>query len=208
MNLHESILTPAQMRVLRALGPFARDAGFYLAGGTAIALRLGHRRSDDFDWFRPKFERPDALIFEIKALGLVLQQPQIEAGTLIGRVDGVKVSFFEYSYPLLDPVDSSPDYGIDLASLKDLGAMKLLAIAQRGSRKDFVDVHELLRQGSKLADMLLDFRTKFQADSVSVLRGLSYFDDAETEPMPEMLNASDWSAVRGDVTRAVREVTS
>jgi hypothetical protein len=207
VNLQESILTFAQMRVLRALGSFVRDAGFYLAGGTAIALRCGHRRSDDFDWFRPKFERPDALISEIKALGLVLKDPQIDTGTLIGRVDGVKVSFFEYSYPLLDPVDSSPDYGIDLASLRDLGAMKLLAIAQRGSRKDFVDVHELLRQGRTLIDMLQDFRAKFQTDPVSVLRGLTYFDDAELEPMPEMLGTTDWSHIRGVIQTAVREAT-
>lgn len=208
MSFHESILTPAQVVVLRALGPLAKSSGFYLAGGTAVALRFGHRRSVDFDWFAPTFERPDALVAEIKTHGLLLEGAQVDAGTINGRIDGVKISFFEYRYPLLDPLESWPDYGIDVASLRDLGAMKLLAIAQRGSRKDFVDVQELLRQGGTLADMLQDFRAKFQADSISVLRGLTYFDDAEAEPMPEMLNATDWSAVRRDVTRAVREVTS
>lgn len=208
MSFHESILTPAQVVVLRALGPLAKSSGFYLAGGTAVALRFGHRRSVDFDWFAPSFERPDALVAEIKTHGLLLEGAQVDAGTIIGRIDGVKISFFEYRYPLLDPLESWPDYGIDVASLRDLGAMKLLAIAQRGSRKDFVDVHELLRRGTALDDMLQAFRAKFQADQISVLRGLTYFDDAEAEPMPEMLSATDWSAVRGDVTRAVREVMS
>jgi hypothetical protein len=201
----EFILTSAQARLLRTIGPFAKTGGFYLAGGTAVALRFGHRRSDDFDWFKAKFERPNTLISEINALGLVLQDPQVDAGTLIGRIDGVKVSFFEYSYPLLDPVDSSADYGIDLASLRDLGAMKLLAIAQRGSRKDFVDVHELLRQGRTLTDMLQDFHAKFQTDPISVLRGLTYFDDAELQPMPEMLVTADWNHMRSLIQTAVRE---
>lgn len=208
VSFHESILTPAQVGVLRALGPIAKSSGFYLAGGTAVALRFSHRRSVDFDWFAPTFERPDALIAEIKTHGLLLEDAQVDTGTIIGRINGVKISFFEYRYPLLDPLEFWPDYGIDLASLRDLGAMKLLAIAQRGARKDFVDVHELLRQGTALDDMLKSFRAKFQADQISVLRGLTYFDDAEAEPMPEMLNATDWSAVRRDVTRAVREVTS
>lgn len=207
VNVHESVLTPAQVRVLRALGPVARKAGFYLAGGTAIALRFGHRRSVDFDWFAPAFERPDPLMSEIKSLGLVLEDAQVAAGTILGRVDGVKVSFFEYRYPLLDPCDTWPDHDTDIASLRDLGAMKLLAIAQRGSRKDFVDVYELLRQGAALADMLQDFRAKFQTDPVSVLRGLTYFDDAELEPMPQMLGLNDWSHIRTVIHTAVREAT-
>ena len=102
---HESILTDVQRRVLRAVGPFARRAGFYLAGGTAIALRFGHRRSEDFDWFAPSLSRPDALQSDLVAEGLSLQDTQIEAGTVISRVEGVKISFFEYRYSLLDSLD-------------------------------------------------------------------------------------------------------
>lgn len=207
MNVHDSILTPTQVRLLHVLGPFATTAGFYLAGGTAIALRFGHRRSDDFDWFQPTFEGPEDLMPKIKALGLALDAPQIEAGTLNGRIDGVKVQFLAFNYPLLDSLNKSEDYGANIASVRDLAAMKLLAVAQRGSRKDFIDVHEVLHQGGRLSDMLQDFRVKFQADSITVLRGLTYFDDAEKEPMPAMLNATGWDTVRRDITRAVREVT-
>ena len=206
MIVHESILTDTQRRVLRVVAPFARRAGFYLAGGTAVALRFGHRRSDDFDWFIQALPRPDVLLSEMNALGVPLQDTQTEAGTLIGWVDGVKVSFFEYRYPLLDALDMWPEYDIHLASVRDMGAMKLLAIAQRGSRKDFVDVHELLRNGVPLRGMLDDFREKLGADPVSALRGLTYFDDAEAEPMPEMLKAFDWRELRAALGQAVREV--
>ncbi len=196
MIVHESVLTATQTRVLRAVGPMARRAGFYLAGGTAVALRFGHRRSEDFDWFASALPRPDSLLSDLQAQGLPLQETQIEAGTVISRIEGVKISFFEYRYPLLSPLDSWPEYDTDIASPRDLGAMKLLAIAQRGSRKDFVDVYELLQNGAALRQMLEDFREKFKADPISALRGLTYFDDAEAEPMPEMMLERDWTSLR------------
>ena len=206
MIVHESVLTAAQTRVLRAVGPLARRAGFYLAGGTAVALRFGHRRSEDFDWFAPALPRPDTLLSDLQAEGLSLQETQIEAGTVISRIEGVKISFFEYRYPLLDSLNRWQEHDTDIASVGDLGAMKLLAIAQRGSRKDFVDVYELLRSGVVLRGMLEDFREKFKMDSISALRGLTYFDDAETEPMPEMLKPLDWRELRVALEQAVRDV--
>lgn len=207
MIVHESVLTAAQTRVLRAVGPLALRAGFYLAGGTAVALRFGHRRSEDFDWFAPALPRPDSLLSDLQAQGLPLQDTQIEAGTIISWLEGVKISFFEYRYPLLDSLDQWPEYDTDIASPRDLGAMKLLAIAQRGSRRDFIDVYELLQSGVVLGCMLQDFRDKFTADPVSALRGLTYFDDAETEPMPDMLKPLDWRELRAALGQAVREVT-
>jgi hypothetical protein len=117
------------------------------------------------------------------------------------------MSFFEYRYPLLDSRESWQEFETDIASPRDLGAMKLLAVAQRGSRKDFVDVYELLQSGIVLRAMLEDFREKFNADPVSALRGLTYFDDAEMEPMPEMLKPLDWHELRAALGQAVREVT-
>ena len=117
MIVHESVLTAAQTRVLRAVGSLARRAGFYLAGGTAVALRFGHRRSEDFDWFAPVLPRPDVLLSDLQAQGLPLQDTQIEAGTIISRIEGVKISFFEYRYPLLGSLDSWSEYDTDIASL-------------------------------------------------------------------------------------------
>ena len=208
MTVHESILTATQTEVLRVIGPFARRQGFYLAGGTAVALRFGHRRSEDFDWFATSLPQPASLLSHLQAQGLPLEDSQIETGTLLSRIKGVKVSFFEYRYPLLDALDFWTKHDTDLASARDLSAMKLLAIAQRGSRKDFVDVYELLQNGGWLSRMLVDFRDKFKTDSVSALRGLTYFDDAEKEPMPEMLTRTNWSTMRAEIQKAVREAVA
>jgi hypothetical protein len=206
MTFHAEILTDPQVHVLNAVAPVARAGGFYLAGGTAIALRFGHRKSDDFDWFTAEVKRPEVLASEMRQNGLLLDELQLAPGTVNCRIDGVKVQFLEYAYPLLDATDEWPEKHVGLASLRDLGAMKLLAIAQRGSRKDFVDVYELLLQGGTLASMLDDFRAKFQADPISVMRGLTYFDDAEHEPMPEMLTPTTWQNVRDGITEALRGV--
>ena len=205
MIVHASILTETQSSVLRIVGPAARRAGFYLAGGTALALRFGHRRSEDFDWFTSVLPRPDMLLANLQKQSVPIEKTQVQEGTVIGWVNAVKVSFFEYRYPLLDPFDRWNDYDTDIASVRDLGEMKLLAIAQRGSRKDFVDVYELLQNGVTLSSMLEDFREKFKTDSVSALRGLTYFDDAESEPMPTMLADRHWQSIRTTLQAAVRE---
>lgn len=131
---------------------------------------------------------------------------ELAAGMVNCRIGGVNVQFLEFAYPLLAPPEAWPDKRVALASRRDLGAMKLLAIAQRGARKDFVDVSELLRQGAQLTTMLEDFRVKFRADPISVLRGLAYFDDVDLEPMPEMLSPVTWSHVKDGITDALRAV--
>lgn len=206
MTFHNEILTDRQARVLDVVAPVARASGFYLAGGSAIAIRFGHRLSEDFDWFAAELKRPEMLAAELRKGGLALDSLELAAGTLNCRVDGVKVQFLEYAYPLLSAADEWLEKQIELASVRDLGAMKLLAVAQRGSRKDFVDVYELLRQGATLPSMLDDFRTKFHADTISVLRGLVYFDDAELEPLPEMLVPFAWPSAKRFLQNAVQDV--
>lgn len=205
MALHNEILTPTQMELAHTLGIVAAQLNYYLAGGTAVALHLGHRRSEDFDWFASAPGVDTAGVMSaIKAVGLDFQVTNLSPGTLLGRVQGVKVSFFDYPYPLLDATTEWPEGHAPIASLRDLAAMKLLAVAQRGSRKDFVDIYELLRTGATLEEMLADFRAKFGVqETISVRRGLVYFDDAEMEQLPTMLSPIEWTDIRRDLTSAV-----
>lgn len=209
MTLHEEVLTPTQLGMAGRLGTVASRFGYYLAGGTAIALHLGHRRSEDFDWFVPAPGPPSHVIVSaIGEAGLHLDVDDLSPGTLLGRIQGVKMSFFEYPYPLIEPTLDWTEAHATLASLRDLGAMKLLAIAQRGSRKDFVDVYELLRSGGDLKTMLTDFQTKFGVtETISVKRGLVYFDDAEREPMPEMLVPLSWVDLKHRLLADVQRLT-
>jgi Nucleotidyl transferase AbiEii toxin, Type IV TA system len=207
--VRDEILAPAQRDVLRALAPTARGLDLYLGGGTAVALHLGHRRSIDFDWFTEGSTLDvERTIERLTALG-DFTLDQREQGTVIGSIRGVRVACFEYRYPLLEPLVVETSWDLRLASLLDLSAMKLLAIAQRGSRKDFVDVHVLLDAGLPLPAMLDAFQRKFGAASrMSVLRGLVYFDDAEREPLPDMLVPLDWRALTDRLRRLVDLVIS
>lgn len=202
MSFHPEILSPKQRKTLRLLGPEVTAQGFYLAGGTALALQLGHRRSVDFDWFlEDRMPDPLRLAREVQET-VPFVTTRIEPRTLFGTVSGVRVSFFEFRYPLLDPAVPWPDYGCRLASLRDIACMKLSAIVQRGSKKDFVDLFALGREGFQLPDMLDWYRKKFGIEDIGhVLYALAYFDDADMERMPRMLWKVEWKEVK-EVIRA------
>jgi hypothetical protein len=196
--LHEEVLSPETARVFECLGGRPELRAFYLAGGTGAALQLGHRLSADLDLFT---ERPwtwDGVAPALSACGPVVVDRQ-EEGTFVGSVSGVRVSLFRYPYPLLEePIPTR--FGIPLARLVDVGCMKLVAVSQRGSRKDFVDLYELSRAGVSVREILAALPVKMPAvalNPVHVLRSLAYFGDAEAEPDPIMLAPYDWSVVRG-----------
>jgi hypothetical protein len=209
MSFHSEILTDRQLEALRLLGPKATERDFYLAGGTAIALHLGHRRSVDFDWFlSERMEDPLRLSIEIQDAGIPFETGQIDRGTLYGSVHGVRVSFLEFRYPMLQPLVPWPEYGCSLAGYRDLACMKLSAIAQRGSRKDFVDLYALGQAGHSLQEMLAWYREKFSVQDIAhLLYALAYFDDAEAEQMPDMIWKADWKEIKGTISIWVRNAS-
>lgn len=184
--------------------PASRGA-FYLGGGTAVALHLGHRKSEDFDWFSP-VEPEDAVDWaaELRSAVPGWVTGQLAPHTVLGSVQGVRVSFFRYRYPLLETPVDFPEYGISLASLRDLAAMKIAAAAQRGSRKDFIDLDAMLRNGLSLKDLLDAYRTRYGIEDIGhILNSLVYFEDAEREPMPVMIEKRSWSSVRSRLQQTV-----
>jgi hypothetical protein len=206
MELHPEILTRTQKKVLKLLGPFTHQRGFYLAGGTALAIHLGHRRSRDFDWFTTE-PIPDAmsLATSIRGEGIPLEVRQVAGGTLNGSVSKIPVSFFEYQYPLLRKEILWPEFGCRLASLSDIAGMKLSAIAQRGQKKDFVDLYALGTKSFSLQQMLSLYQKKFSLKDIGhVLFALSYFDDAEKERMPVMVWETQWNTVKATIRAWVR----
>jgi hypothetical protein len=206
LKLHREVLGRSQRALLRRLSPVARDHGFYLAGGTGLALQLGHRRSVDFDWFREQpIDDPLRLAAGLQTPALRLTVERVERGTLHAAVKRVRVSFLEYRYPQLQPLLEVA--GLRLAALEDIAAMKLAAVAQRGSRKDFVDVFAL-GQRFALADMLGFYRAKYGLKDVGhVLVALSYFDDADRERQPTLLRRWDWSTMKATIRRWVSDAT-
>ncbi len=198
MGFHPEILTHTQKRVLKLLGPFTHPHDFYLAGGTALAIHLGHRRSQDLDWFTTG-RIPDAisLAASIREEGIPLGVRQVARGTLNGSVSKISVSFFEYQYPLLQKEIFWSEVGCRLASLPDIACMKLSAIAQRGRKKDFVDLYALGIKFFSLKQMLSFYQKKFSLKDIGhVLFALTYFDDAEKERMPVMAWRTQWKTIK------------
>lgn len=173
---------------------------FYLGGGTALALQLGHRESIDLDWFSRTAFSNSGLKEELSRLGK-LEIIGEEDGTVNAILDGVKVSFLRYRYPLAFPLIDFE--GIKLADERDIASMKIDAASSRGSKKDFIDIYFLLKKYS-LDHLVAVFQKKYEGfdyNELHILKSLVYFEDAEKEPMPKMLQPADWE----DVKRTIRD---
>jgi Nucleotidyl transferase AbiEii toxin, Type IV TA system len=207
------ILTDPQQTALELLSRSSEVRTFYLAGGTALALHLGHRRSRDFDFFRAKEFLPQELGSALRGTG-ELQVLQQARGTLSVMLYGVPTSFFQYDYPLLRPLHESP-WGLPVADAEDIAAMKLSALAGRGARKDFVDLYVYAQEVAPLEQVFERFREKYRGISVDpyhLIRSLTFFDDAESEPMPEVVARTSWDEIkaffRTEATRLFRDLPS
>lgn len=202
-------LPPHTQSLLKQLGRLPAVASFYLGGGTAVALHLGHRVSVDLDFFAPQPDyATEPLIQDLQTVGpLVIRQQS--RGTLEVTLQDTQASFFAYPYPLLEePVTL---WGVRVAGLLDLAMMKLIAISQRGQKRDFVDLYHICRHGYTLDDLLARLDAKFprvRYSTYHLVRALAYFDDAETDPTPAMRVPFDWTAVKHFFEQETRRLMS
>lgn len=196
-----SRLPQAQRRALDRLKAVPPMAGFYLAGGSAVAVHLGHRISRDLDFFSL---RPDVDLETVKeSVRLVFAGAETVAQTDTAvqlLCDGAPIDFVRYRYPPLCPVERTAD-GIAVAALLDLATMKLAALARRGLRRDFWDLREIvLRGGVSLEQACRAYRERYgvaEADLYHVLRSLTWFEDAERDPAyPAGLTESAWNEIK------------
>lgn len=173
-----------------------------LVGGTALALQIGHRLSVDLDFFGD-WELGVDIQGVLSKCGRVRQESMGE-NIRAFTVSDTRVDFVRYPYGWLAP--PIQDGGFRLASFRDLAPMKLSAICNRGSRKDFIDIAFLL-EITTLDAMLEAYRQKFPDGSeFMVLKSLNYFADAETDPMPTMLRPLAWQESKDRIRQALRGV--
>jgi hypothetical protein len=208
IRFHPEVLNPLQKKILQQLGPILMRQHYYLGGGATIAIYLGHRHSVDLDWFTEEgITDPMRLAQNIRDKGIPFVTGQIERGTLHGTISGVRIRFLEYKYPLLKPLIIWQKAACQLATLEDLACMKLSALTQRGSKKDFVDIYALGLRYFSLRDMLRLYQKKFSVEDMGhVLYGLSYFDDADKERLPKMFWDTDWRTIKKTIQSWVKEV--
>jgi len=173
---------------------------FALVGGTALALQLGHRVSIDIDLFGNTELEPLKILDALNTLDAV-QQIKKNQNIMILSINGIKVDLVNYKYPWIGNLDIVQN--IRFASLSDIAAMKLNAIAGRGSVKDFIDLFVLLRIFS-LRDMLNFYNRKYQDGSeFMVLKSLTFFEDADKEELPQLFIDASWSEIKTRILEAI-----
>lgn len=182
-------------RVLEKIAENRIAANFYLAGGTGLAIQLGHRISIDLDWFSYDDFSNDGLKKELSKIG-DFELTGEEEGTIHGIIDGVRASFLRYGYKLLFPLLDFEN--VKMADERDIAAMKIDAVSSRGSRKDFVDIYFLLGKYS-LSELIGFFEKKYadiKYNKLHILKSLTFFEDAEGEPMPAMIKPMNWNEAK------------
>ncbi|PIZ00456.1 hypothetical protein COY62_02475 [bacterium (Candidatus Howlettbacteria) CG_4_10_14_0_8_um_filter_40_9] len=178
---------------------------FYLAGGTALAIQLGHRKSIDLDFFSKDSFDLSPLEKTLVSLGK-FEITGKDEGTLHGILDGVKISFMRYDYRSLFPFSDFD--GVNLADKRDISAMKIDTISSRGSKKDFVDLYFLLYEFS-IKELIGFYEKKYSEidyNKIHIVKSLTYFEDADGEPLPEMIKDFDWEKAKEKITNAVKTI--
>lgn len=199
--LHYETIDPTTLELLKSLQELSGLEDTRLVGGTALALHLGHRKSVDLDIFGSiGFSGEDIknLLSPKHSIQALKESPNINTYL----IDGIKVDFVNYSYEWIDSIKKEDS--LRLAEVKDIAAMKISAIIGRGTKKDFIDVYFLLKKYS-LSEILQFYSTKYPDGSLFIaLKSLTYFEDAEADPMPQMLIAANWHEVKKAITEAVK----
>lgn len=199
-------LAQAQLRALDRLTTVPGIDRYYLAGGTAVAWHLRHRRSADLDLFSVDADADPMAVAAAVEGARLLGGTDAAAHLTVGTVP---VDVVRYPYPLLEPTVPGPR-SFPVAGLRDLAAMKLVAVAKPGIRRDFWDLHAIGQAGIPLAEALDAYRTRYgrsASDSYHVLRALTYFEDAERDPvLPRGLTRQHWSEVRAWCVEHVRRL--
>ena len=182
ITLKLEILSDGRRKILPSFTSWKND--FYLAGGTGLALQIGHRESVDFDFFSPHLFDTNVMIQQVAAIfgEKSFITTQVEKNTLSVILNQeIKISFMTYEYELINPLVVS-EY-INIASIPDIACMKLSAIMQRSALKDYVDLYEIMKQ-YPIEQLILFSKKKYPTiDSTVILKSLSYLDDITDEPL-------------------------
>lgn len=184
--MHPECLREEEKGLLSKLKDFLLAHQFIMAGGTALALILGHRKSIDLDFFTNESFTLDFLLREIEGKGIDYEILAAEEEALIIIINQTKASFFYDPYPLTSEISYQD---IPLASIESIAAMKLLAISQRGAKRDFVDLYFILQKipFHKVAEAFIKRYGKKRTNPIYIGKSLVYFFDADSDPDPEYL---------------------
>lgn len=186
--MFEEILPKNALKVINQLSTKISD--FYLAGGTGLALQLGHRKSADLDFFSLKIFSTEFLLKNIQPDKTLL----VQEGTVHCQLGKVKLSFLFYNQPLVFPLINWR--GVKLADWRDILAEKFKAISQRGTKKDFYDLYATIQLRLSIEEACIIFKKRFGSSGINmyhILKSLIFFEEAEDDPPPLIvMQGKEW----------------
>lgn len=202
--MHQEALTEAGKSTFPRL---ARFRGFYLVGGTALALQIGHRVSVDFDLFS-NAELPRTLLSRVRrvfpghfTVPTINNREQLDVS-----IRGVKTTFFWYRYPPILPLVTYQ--GVHMASIAEIAAMKAFAIGQRGTYRDYVDMYFLLAERHITIRKVFQLAKKKYGEEFNerlFLEQLVYLEDISSAPVEFLRNLVDRSTIQRFLEKSVRQ---
>jgi hypothetical protein len=186
--------------LLTDLGQISALRPFYLAGGTAVGLRLGHRISRDLDFFSEtdSLDKPrrEEIIAAVRAIGSTVTVQRSAFTTLVLLADMHHLSFFSYAYDLVDKVNDLN--GVRVAGLLDVALMKIDALSDRGLRRDFVDLYAIAQQTP--FEMILALGQRKYPDyrdlRMNALAAMTQFGAADEDAELTLLQPIEWDEVK------------
>jgi hypothetical protein len=204
--LQYSTVEPTTLVLLKELLGISELKDFYLVGGTNLSLRYGHRISIDLDLFSNIDFSPNE-ISEVLFKKYRNENDFIRATTIgvFASIKGVKVDLIRnHFHPIIDPTEITD--GIRLYSSKDIAAMKIQALLNRGAKKDFFDLYELLQHFS-LQEIIDFYRKKYpkQILPIAIPQVLTYFEDAEESEDPISLKNLSWEQIKKGLQKKVND---
>jgi len=208
--MFEKVLSKNARSSLAVLGKSNILKNVYMAGGTALALQIGHRFSYDFDFFTFKEFNENIFVQRLKKIMPDFKLDKLEWQTILGDIKETRFSLFFYNYPLL--FKTNDFLGVAIADVKDIAAMKIAAIADRGTKRDFIDLYFIIKVEKilTLEEILELYDRKFKAlkqNTLHILKSLCYFKDAEESVMPKMIKSVSWRQVKIFFDRKTKELS-
>ena len=188
--------------------PWIGRTQWYLAGGTALALHYGHRQSVDLDFFLPKDHFSEARLVS-RFDKNTWKTTVIREGTIYGVLHKAKISFIAYSFFKSAKRHHHIGY-VSILDPADIAVMKIIAISQRGTKRDFLDLYWYCIHQESLAEVVN--RVCRQYPNIDhnfhhILKSLTYFEDAESDPMPTIFFKADWKEIKAFFRKEVVLVT-
>ncbi len=206
MTLHLDALPAATQRAFEFFSnaKWLADDTWYLAGGTALTLQVGHRSSEDLDFFTQHKEFSQTSVLNH------LSEPDwvtndMWEGTIYGAYKHAKVSFI--AYPFFVPKAEKIAHGaLSMLSMRDIAVMKIIATSQRGRKRDFLDLYWYAKNAEPLLDIILRLPEQYPTvahDYQHILKSMLYFSDADNDPMPTLFFKADWDEIKSFFRREI-----